>query len=342
MTEKKDNDHNLNDHKHNQYNELAETMSEELCAYDINSVGPGKGSCNMGNTCWLNSIMGSILSLPSVRKSLMQYKNSPNKVSKTIALILLNLYDQIDDGKIPTVNMRNFHRLMLDFARKRRDNVSIRRNAQEDAHEGFMIIMDMLEFLPYVRVLFVHRTLATLYCGKCEKNVSKKTEENTTFQTGPMMNLPKHEMFKNVDDEYDKVMSLNDFIWKQNTYIDEGFTCPGCKNKDKKFKRKVLIMSPEILPIVFKKYNKKIKTEFPMTLKFPEKKGKYFIYKLVAQVEHYGGRSGGHYIAICKRSDGWKRLDDRSVSDAKPGPTEHTYMIFYHYMGVSSDGVNVD
>ena len=96
-------------------------------------------------------------------------------------------------------------------------------------------------------------------------------------------------------------------------------------------------MIPEILPIIFKKYDNKmkkleVKTLFPEKLEFTASGGKKkLVYKLVAQCEHSGTLNGGHYYAIGLRKDGWKLLNDSFVTDGTPGPTNNTYMVFYHF-----------
>ena len=155
------------------------------------------------------------------------------------------------------------------------------------------------------------------------------------------------EKFKEIDKYYDTALPLNDFLFKQNGFIDADCICPNvsCKKKGSKFKTTTLIMIPEILTVVLKKYKYKLLTPFPAKLEFLAKGGtKKLIYILVAQSEHSGGMSGGHYWAIClRKSDNtinskmvWKTLNDSSVSDGTPGPTINSYILFYNFLKIEN------
>jgi ubiquitin C-terminal hydrolase len=57
-------------------------------------------------------------------------------------------------------------------------------------------------------------------------------------------------------------------------------------------------------------------------------------YNLVAVVQHYGGRSGGHYTATCLRDDGTGAvapylMNDSSATKGHFGTTPNDYLLFY-------------
>jgi len=195
-----------------------------------------------------------------------------------------------------------------------------------------MLFLNLMDYLPEVKRLFKHRYKTQITCDSCKKFVVNKVEENLTFEVPPDLKTEQHERFKYVDINYNKSLPLNEFLRKQNGSVDENFICPECSGKNHKFKSVILTMIPEILPIVIKKYYEKKLTPFPAYLEFVSaSKEKKLIYKLVAQSEHSGNMQGGHYWAIGLRADGWKLLNDSSVSDGTPGPTHNTYLLFYHY-----------
>jgi ubiquitin C-terminal hydrolase len=207
---------------------------------------------------------------------------------------------------------------------------------QQDAHEGLMMFLDAMETIPEVQRLFQHRHNIRILCDKCKKIVSDKKEFNMVFVAQPDLKTPQHEKFKDVDEYYNTSMPLNEFLRKQNGYVDRDFICPNleCREKGEKFQTTTLSMIPEIIPVVLKKYHEKVPTPFPAKLEFLAKGGaKKYVYKLVAQSEHSGSMNGGHYWATGLRSDGWKNLNDGGVADTTPGPTDNTYIIFYNYIG---------
>ena len=107
-----------------------------------------------------------------------------------------------------------------------------------------------------------------------------------------------------------------------------------CKKKGEKYKINLLIMIPEILVIMSKKYNTKEKidiiTEFPEHLVFDNTGGGIISYMAVAQIEHIGSKNSGHYWVICRRKGGWFSINDMLISPSKFSPSSNTFMVFYH------------
>jgi len=134
-------------------------------------------------------------------------------------------------------------------------------------------------------------------------------------------------------------IDINEAI-KKNIEICEGFVCDkvengniiGCGNSENKIKISYISMLPEIIPIIFTKYNKKTIINFPEFLTFNKLGGGELKYKLVAQSEHSGSMGGGHYYAIAQRKDDVYLFNDGSYSKNNFNPTLNTYMIFYHYI----------
>ena len=96
---------------------------------------------------------------------------------------------------------------------------------------------------------------------------------------------------------------------------------------------------PTILFIRFNQYVGHRKRYFPIEMHFSSKEGGKLRYSLVAQMEHSGSLSGGHYWAhgVRKSAAGDKlvscSLNDASVGAVKLGPTASTYCVVYHFTG---------
>jgi len=321
--------------------ELFIYIMSELMPYNQLLVPIGQGFQNLGATCYFNSILQCLLSCSSIFETLEKYKDKPHFQNNVLAKDLTQLY-------IASMNQQNVQpyvvKILQDIIRisqKRNDHIKIDLG-QQDAHEGLMMFLDVLDTLPEIKRLFQHRHRIRILCDCCKQWVIDKQETNLTFEIQPDLKTEQHIKFAAIDKNYNKTLSLNEFLYTQNTFIDENFICPNadCQQKSHKFKTTILTMVPEILPILIKKYQNKTHTEFPQSLEFASKteSKKKLIYELVAQSEHSGNAYGGHYWAICKRSDGWKLLNDSSVTDGNPGPTLNTYVLFYHFVkyGISS------
>lgn len=307
----------------------------DLLPYNEAYVTKGNGFVNMGATCYFNSILQCLLSCPSIFETIEANWEHPHMHKNPLAQTLRRLHQMSMAGHDVSQACVPIWRIILGIATARNDKVKIDLG-QQDAHEGLMMFLDIMDEIPEIKRLFEHRHNIRVACDKCEKCVVDKLETNLTIEVQPDLKTEQHVKFHAIDENYNRSMSLNEFLRKQNGFIDENYICPNdeCKERGHKFKTTTLTMVPEILPILIKKYNRtKAVTPFPEFLSFNAVGGtKKLMYKLVAQSEHSGTMSGGHYWAVCLRSDGWKNLNDNSVSQGSPGPTSNSYVLFYHYI----------
>jgi hypothetical protein len=324
----------------------------DLIPYDGQCVPTGQGFINLGATCYFNSLLQCLLSCPSIYKTLDNIKDKEYVKQNRLAQNMMKLWNASLRGESIREMCIPIWRDIIAISRAKNNRVRMD-NGQQDAHEGLMMFLDAMETIPEVRRLFEHRHRTQILCDKCKEFVVDKREANLVFEVQPDLKTEQVERFKAIDDFYQTVMPLNEFLKKQNGYADKDFRCPKivgyrdelgpdgkqipilCGALGEKFRTTSLTMIPEILPVVIKKYYRKINTPFPAKLEFVAKGGtKKLIYELVAQSEHAGSMGGGHYWAIGKRADGWKNLNDGSVSPGVAGPTDNSYVIFYHYSGM--------
>jgi ubiquitin C-terminal hydrolase len=307
----------------------------DLLPYNLKFVPKGNGFVNLGATCYFNSILQCLMSCSSIFETLKANEDKDHIKNHPLARNLMALHRASMMGQDVSRACIPVWRDIMGIAQARNDKVKINMG-QQDAHEGLMMFLDIVDTIPEIKRLFEHRHRTQVLCDKCKKWVVDRKETNLTFDVQPDLKTEQHIKFYAIDEHYNTTMSLNNFLRKQNGFIDENYICPNesCKQRGHKFKTTTLTMSPEILPVLIKKYSRvKTVTPFPGTLEFVLIGGKQkLIYRLVAQSEHSGSMTGGHYWAIGLRSDGWKNLNDSSVNPGIPGPTSNSYVLFYHYV----------
>jgi ubiquitin C-terminal hydrolase len=310
----------------------------DLTPYNsIYTIKPN-GFPNFGNSCFFNSLLQCLLSCTSIFEVLIHNRNKDHIKNNVLAQNLIELYEANIAGDPLDDKCRAVWRSVINISKSRKDSIKIVPGMQHDAQEGLMLFLDVIDTIPELKRLFMHRHRIEVTCNECKKKVVDKAEDNMVFEVQPDLKMPQLEKFKNLDKYYNLSMPLNRFLRKQNGFI-EGFRCTECKSTLPKFKTTTLTMIPEILAVTVKKYYEKVLTPFPGKLEFISKgRKKKFKYTLVAQSEHSGSMFGGHYWAIGLRKNDnkleWKSLNDSNVSDGVPGPTPNTYLLFYHFTDI--------
>ena len=91
-------------------------------------------------------------------------------------------------------------------------------------------------------------------------------------------------------------------------------------------------MLPEIVIIMFNKYDHRTLHYFPEEFELTSTNNKIMVYQLVAQIEHYGSRFGGHYFAKCRRQNNKVYLlNDQGCTPDNFKPNVNTYIVIYHF-----------
>ena len=330
-----------------------------LVPYDIETEFTPFGFNNLGATCYFNAMLQSLLSCTSFTSELL--KNEENKkynenpvARKLIELIkaALSLKESISDNHQEHLIKLNISNLSPDIWKEmvmflcKKNGVKIQQfmAGQQCAGEGFHCLLESLDNCNAIQNIFLHRYKFMIYCDDCNKCVSTVDSMNNLFEVQPDLKTEQLEKFKRYDkvcleanSEYNN-QEMNMFLAKQSGYVDKFYICPECKKDGEKYKISYLVMVPEVLVILSKKYTSErklhINTEFPKTLEFAGLDSNTKLkYEAVSQIEHSGSLESGHYWAISRRNNGWYKLNDNSVTKSEFNPTENTYIVFYHLVG---------
>lgn len=307
--------------------------------YNNNFSFEPQGFQNLGFTCYYNALLQSLLSCTSFVEELMNNEETYNKnsVTKVIIQLIKELKKDNPTSLVSKLAPLSWKTMIKKISEPPNGSIEMAQFAagQQCTVEGFNILLQTMENMKNIQNLFLHRRRNKLYCTNCNKWCSEVNEMNNFFEVEPEFKLQQSDKFKIKNNNQ---MNLNSFLLTQNTYVDKHHICSLCNYVGEKYKTSQLVMVPEILFVMSKKYKYDqsggrkldIYTDFPEELVFKGNDNKQMIYKAVAQIEHSGSLNGGHYWAICKRNNKWYYVNDMSVSEDKFNPTNNTYVVIYH------------
>lgn len=266
--------------------------------YDIDLIPEPFGLRNIGNNCYLNSILQALYGCSIFNGYIAKVK------SKKLQLFL----DLLNNTK-SDIHLNILLTLRKQYSNK--DNMLFIQ--QEDAGEVFLIILDYFKLLSFpanIDTIFGLDYKRILLCKNC--NTSKIIKNDLTYN----INIPIELEGNIIDYMLENVEKLNDY------------KCDSCSISGNIIKINLLINAPYIIVVMFNKFYKKKNINFPKTFILKKK----YKYKLVSDIHHFGSMNMGHYISRSIRYNNKIYLfNDDHYEESDLEPAESTYMLFYHY-----------
>lgn len=251
------------------------------------------GLVNNGSICYFNSLLQSLLSCSSFNQLMLELNITFFK-NLLLASSLSNGSDILN---------------MIKQKHVKETKHSLFGNSQEDVGECFHLLIDSI---PNSNNLFKCRYKKNIICKDCK--FIQKLNQDTVY----VIDIP-------VDEKTD----LNSYIKEHNSEIDN-YRCIKCDSLNVHSKNSLCKLS-SIIVIQFNKYFEKKNINYSQFLEFDYIDGSKIKYQLVARIQHFGGRSSGHYTADCMRKQ-IKNFNDSNVSEGNLLPTSNTYYLFYHLL----------
>lgn len=259
------------------------------------------GLRNMGNTCFMNSVLQSLLSLEPLKNELLndQVESGLKPVEyKQICESIINIFKMIKKNDVcKTLIPVSLYNSLCNLYK----NDFFRNKRQQDAHECYLIFIDILEQVLGKKLdIFYGSIKINLSCMNCNNNIVI----NEIFSSTRVPHGFKDEIIENY--KCDKCI--------KTTLVKKTFEI-------EKF--------PEILCVYINRFSN---NGNKITDPFCFKENLYNKYDLYSIILHSGySINCGHYYNVSKRDGEWVCFNDSSVSafDINSIDQREIYMLFY-------------
>lgn len=294
------------------------------------------GLTNVGNTCYMNSVLQALLSSTYLNTYLMRYlegcvshKININEYFSPMIIeylrVVANVYNN-NNTYTPISFKRTLDMKLPDFNDYR----------QHDAQEFLLAIMN--EFIDsskdknignIINKVCAGKNRQLLTCTKCyhikwdkfkffEITLPIPTKEDMVEYSHTQYNSnigPNHSLHTvNMEHCFEKY-GKREFLFGMNQWF-----CPVCKKKVDAIKKEEIVEVPDLTIITFARFSQKeingktivLKNSTPINIyENINLEGKRL--RLIATVNHSGSVDGGHYTARIKRNNNWFIANDTSM-----------------------------
>ena len=310
----------------------------KLASYlvDRQRRGVGAGLNNLGNTCYMNSVLQCLMYSPPVSNFALDGLDEEMRFRAGNFAALPALCDLVrataarDTSLAPRAFASNVTHIVRHF----------RLGRQEDAHEFLRFLLQGMQAECVAaatgsvtakdgETAFIHQTFggylkSTVKCMRCRY-------ESNTFD--PFLDL-------SLDVASSVTASLQSFTRSEKLGLDIGYKCSKCKVPVAASKGFSILIPPNVLTVHLKRFNFRggkvdRMVDFAEELDisaFLSRPGQRVVYRLTSVLVHAGASSNsGHYFAFVRVGRDWFRMDDASV---RPVPfatvlQQRAYLLFY-------------
>ncbi|XP_030572237.1 ubiquitin carboxyl-terminal hydrolase 8 isoform X1 [Drosophila novamexicana] len=333
------------------------------------NVGRGlTGLKNLGNTCYMNSILQCLSNTPQLMEFCIsdKYKNYISRRNKTNGQVIEEvaaLIKELWNGQYKCVASRDLRYVVGQYQK------IFRGVDQQDSHEFLTILMDWLHSdlqtlrVPRKRDIISAAEKAWLEFTKSQESIIQHLFYGQIKSTVKCVTCTKesatYECFSNLSLELPANANFCYLHQCMDMYFSgekiHGWNCPNCKTKRDAIKKLDISKLPPVLVVHLKRFyadpsnagayiKKQNYLQFPLenlemkpyTARVESRAVTPKTYQLYAVSNHYGTMEGGHYTAFCKSAHygRWYKFDDQVVSplDTSNVVSSAAYILFYSWL----------
>lgn len=268
---------------------------------------------NSGCSCWLNSLIQSLLSTP-----LVDYIATANDTIDEIKIagvrdddknMLFNEFYKVCNAG--GTHDRSALQILSAFKKQllRSGNNFNIVNTQECALEAYTYMIEMLNDKKITK-MFSQASRTIIKCSNCGNSLEQRNT-NLFSMVEPGQSVPQ--------------------LRRRGVVHD--YKCEKCEIKRDALRAEILSAGHEVLVFATPKSAGLIINESPPSFDIPLRDGAVRTYHVCAFIEHYGSPTSGHYVAYGKRGDSWYFFNDylmypfENWESALKSP--RIYMLFY-------------
>lgn len=293
------------------------------------------GLINIGNTCYLNSILQCLFSLDNFRSEIQNLQINDNSLNNKLRL----LFEELGTG-----NSQGNPKEILRFIISKGFN-DFRLGRQCDSYEVLVIILDILHnecrklqdwdiYYHYTKsgnelinksrsemkklyekeYSHIYKIFGSQICSKVYNIKTEKIEYNFEYFTS--ISVP----IKNGDTNLNECLS-NFFSYEK---INEEFA-----------REYIMYTYPSVLIINLKRFNNNnmkinLEIEIPEIIDISKyTRNSNVRYSLKCISKHFGSTKSGHYISECLYNNNWYNCNDSSVNNIQNYTSNSSYCLFF-------------